>query len=84
MAKVTTCLLCARHRATGFANLNSSESQFSLTAAGLQKKQQPSIPLHSSVDVPLMKPQIKSQIAHDPKKNHQAYRGGGERLLVGH
>lgn len=30
---------------------------------------------YSSVDTFLMKPQLKSQIAHDHKKNHQAYGG---------
>lgn len=44
MAKVTNGLLCAGHRAMDLANMDSSESQFILTA-GLQKNWQTFIPL---------------------------------------
>ena len=65
-AEVTKHLLCARREATGFANLNhSSNSWTSKETAAFHR-------LHSRVDMPLMKPQIRSQRAHDPKKNHQA------------
>lgn len=42
MAKVTKGLLCIGHSVTDFANMDSSESQFILTAR-LQKKLQTSL-----------------------------------------
>lgn len=71
MAKVTKGLLCIAHRVMDFANMDSCESQFSNNQTSKATANFP----YSSVDVSLMKPQIKSQIAHDHKKNHQAYGG---------